>query len=145
MQVSLVSLMVIRPIEEGLYWERLWAVFLIATLHLGTLGMTCVFFSAIFLSTKKTMVAAVIMMFLMFFIGGSYSFMRPGIGDPVQYASTWFYYNPAQFFGAGNFGNFLRHVLVLGGDQPRVGCCESLCLSKAGHSRLKCVLTLIYL
>ena len=61
------------------------------------------------------MVAAVIVMFLMFFIGGSYSFMGPGIGDPVQYASTWFYYNPGQFFGAGNFGSFLRDVLVLGG------------------------------
>jgi len=101
-------------IEEGLYWERVLATFLIATLHLGTLATTAVFFSTIFLSTKKTMAAAVITMFLMFFIGGSYSFMGPAVGDPVQYVSTWFYYNPAQFFGAGNFDNFLRDVLVLG-------------------------------
>lgn len=102
-------------VEEGLHWERVLATFLIATLHLGTLATTAVFFSTIFLSTKKTMAAAVIAMFLMFFVGGSYSFMGPAIGDPVKYASTWFYYNPAQFFGAGNFNNFLRDVLVLGG------------------------------
>lgn len=102
-------------VEEGLYWERVWAMFLIATLHLGTLAMTAVFFSTIFLSTKKTMAAAVIAMFMMFFIGGSYSFIGPAISDTPQYFSTWFYYNPAQFFGAGNFDNFLRDVLVLGG------------------------------
>ena len=100
-------------IEEGLYWERLGAVFLIATLHLGTLAMTAVFFSTVFLSTKKTHAAAVITMFLMFFMGGSYGTAGAAVSNPLRYASTWFYYNPAQYFGAGNFGNFLGDVLVL--------------------------------
>jgi ABC-2 type transport system permease protein len=100
-------------IEEGLHWERLGAVFLIATLHLGTLAMTAVFFSTVFLSTKKTVVAAVITMFLMFFIGGSYGTAGSAVSNPLQYASTWFYYKPAQYFGTGNFGSFLGDVLVL--------------------------------
>ncbi len=86
-----------------------------ATLHLGTLAMTAVFFSTLFLNTKRTMAAAVVMMFLMFFLGGSYSSIGVTLSNPLQYASTWFYYNPAQFFGAGNFDNLLRDVLVLVG------------------------------
>jgi ABC-type transport system involved in multi-copper enzyme maturation permease subunit len=100
-------------IEKGLYWERLWAVLLMATLHLGTLAMTAVFFSTLFLNTKKTMAAAIVTMFLMFFIGGSYSSIGSTVSNPLQHASTWFYYNPAQFFGVGNFSNFLRDALVL--------------------------------
>ena len=100
-------------IEEGLHWERLGAVCLTATLHLGTLAMTAVFFSTVFLSTKKTFGAAVITMFLMFFIGGSYGTAGSPVSNQLRYASTWFYYNPAQFFGAGNFDTFIRDVLVL--------------------------------
>jgi ABC-2 type transport system permease protein len=102
-------------LEEGLYWDRVWAVFLVATLHLGTLGMTAVFASTIFLSTKRTMAVAVAVMFLMFFIGGSYSLLGPGIDIPIDQVSTWFYYNTSQYFGSGNYKNFLRDVLVLGG------------------------------
>jgi ABC-2 type transport system permease protein len=100
-------------IEAGLHWERLGAVFLIATLHLGTLAMTAVFFSTVFLSTKKTLAAAVITMFLMFFIGGSYGTVGAAVSNPLRYASTWFYYNPAQYFGTGNFTSFLSDTLVL--------------------------------
>jgi ABC-type transport system involved in multi-copper enzyme maturation permease subunit len=102
-----------RFIEAGLRWERLGALFLAATLHLGTLAMTAVFFSTVFLSTKKTIAAAVITMFLMFFIGGSYGTAGAAVSNPLRYASTWFYYNPAQYFGTGNFGSFLGDVLVL--------------------------------
>ena len=97
-------------VEEGLHWERLWAVFLAANLHLGTLTMTAVFFSTVFLSTKKTMGAAVIAMFLMYFIGDAYGAAG---SNPLQPLSTWSYYNPTQFFGAGNFGNFPSDMLVL--------------------------------
>jgi ABC-2 type transport system permease protein len=100
-------------IEAGLHWERLGAVFIIATLHLGTLAMTAVFFSTVFLSTKKTIAAAVITMFLMFFAGGSYATAGAAGSNPLQYASTWFYYNPAQYFGTGNFGNLAGDVAVL--------------------------------
>jgi hypothetical protein len=75
--------------------------------------MTAVFFSTVFLSTKKTIGAAVITMFLMFFIGGSYGAAGSPVSNPLRYASTWFYYNPAQYFGTGNFGSFLGDVLVL--------------------------------
>lgn len=101
-------------IKEGLYWERVVAVFLMATLHLGTLVMTAVFTSTIFLDAKKTTATSVIVMFIMFFIGDFAAFMNPTVGNTLQYFSTWFYYNPAQFFGAGNFVNFPRDALVLG-------------------------------
>jgi ABC-2 type transport system permease protein len=100
-------------IENGLHWNRLLAVLLMTTLHLGTLAMTAVFFSTLFLSTKKTLVAAVVTMFLMFFIGGAYSSVGSAVSSPIQYVSTWFYYNPAQFFGVGNFDSFLGDAIVL--------------------------------
>jgi hypothetical protein len=52
-------------------------------------------------------------MFLMFFIGGSYGAAGSPVSNPLRYASTWFYYNPAQYFGTGNFGSFLGDVVVL--------------------------------
>jgi ABC-2 type transport system permease protein len=100
-------------IEAGMHWERLGALFLAATLHLGTLAMTAVFFSTVFLRTKRTLAAAVITMFLMFFMGGSYGTVGEAVSNPLRYASTWFYYNPAQYFGTGNFSNFLGDTLVL--------------------------------
>ena len=100
-------------IEAGLHWERLGALFLAATLHLGTLAMTAVLFSTVFLSTKKTLAASVITMFIMFFMGGSYGTAGASLSNPLRYVSTWFYYNPAQYFGTGNFSGFLGDVLVL--------------------------------
>jgi ABC-2 type transport system permease protein len=100
-------------LEEGLHWERLGAIFLTATLHLGTLAMTAVFFSTVFLSTKKTLAAAVVTMFLMFFMGGSYGTAGAAVDNPLRYASTWTYYNPAQYFGTGNFANFPGDLAVL--------------------------------
>jgi ABC-type transport system involved in multi-copper enzyme maturation permease subunit len=101
-------------IQEGIYWERVAAVTLIAVLHLGTLVMTAVFVSTIFLDAKKTTLVAVIVMFVMFFIGDFSPVMNPAVGNALQYFSTWFYYNTAQIFGAGNFANLARDVLVLG-------------------------------
>jgi len=101
-------------IQEGLYWERVAAATLIAILHLGTLVMTAVFASTIFLDAKKTTLVAVIVMFVMFFIGDFSPVMNPEIGNTIQYFSTWFYYDTAQVFGAGNFTNLARDVLVLG-------------------------------
>jgi ABC-type transport system involved in multi-copper enzyme maturation permease subunit len=102
-------------IQEGIYWERVAATTLIAILHLGTLTMTAVFASAIFLDAKKTTLMAVIVMFVLFFIGDFSPVMNPDIGNTLQYFSTWFYYNTSQVFGAGNFTNLVRDVLVLGG------------------------------
>jgi ABC-2 type transport system permease protein len=99
-------------LEYGLYWDRILVVFLMVTLHLGTMAMTAVFFSTILLDTKKT-TAAVIVMFIMFFIGNFSSLMIPSLGEVVQYASMWFYYIPAQFFGAGNYATLPLNILIL--------------------------------
>jgi ABC-type transport system involved in multi-copper enzyme maturation permease subunit len=101
-------------IQEGLYWDRVAATTLLATLHLGTLVMTAVFVSTIFLDAKKATLMAVIVMFVMFFIGDFSPVMSPDIGNTLQYFSTWFYYDTAQVFGAGNYANLARDVLVLG-------------------------------
>ena len=66
-----------------------------------------------FLSTKKTLAAAVITMFLMFFMGDAYGAAGSAVSSPLRYASTWFYYNPSQYFGAGNFSTFPSDMLVL--------------------------------
>jgi len=101
-------------IQEGIYWDRVAAATLIAILHLGTLVMTAVFASTIFLDAKKTTLVAVIVMFVMFFIGDFSPVMNPDIGNTLQYFSTWFYYNTSQVLGAGNYANLARDVLVLG-------------------------------
>jgi len=54
-------------------------------------------------------------MFLMFFLGGSYGTAGAAVDNPLKYASTWFYYKRAQYFGAGNFANFPSDVAVLVG------------------------------
>lgn len=100
-------------LEYGLYWDRVAAAFILATLHLGTMAMTSVFLSTIFLDTKKTTIASVVVMFIMFFIGDFSGLMNPDIGQNLQYASTWSYYNTSEVFGAGNFNNLPINSLAL--------------------------------
>jgi ABC-type transport system involved in multi-copper enzyme maturation permease subunit len=100
-------------IQKGIYWDRVAAATFLSVLHLGTLVMTAVFASTVFLDAKKTTLAAVIVMFVMFFIGDFSPVMSPEIGNTLQYFSTWFYYDTTQVFGAGNFTNLARDVLVL--------------------------------
>ena len=73
-----------------------------------------VFASKIFLDAKRTTAISVIVLFIMFFIGDFSSLMNPDIGNTLQYFSTWFYYKPAQVFGAGNYANLVGDLLVLG-------------------------------
>lgn len=87
---------------------------MITTMHLGTLVMTAVFASTIFLDAKRTTAVSVIVLFIMFFIGDFSSLMNPDISNTLQYFSTWFYYKPAQVFGAGNYANLAGDLLVLG-------------------------------
>ncbi len=100
-------------LDYGIYLDRVVAAFLLATMHLGTMAMTAVFFSTIFLDTKKTTIASVVLMFIMFFIGDFSSLMNPEIGETLQYASTWAYYNTGEVFGLGNFSNFPQNILAL--------------------------------
>jgi ABC-2 type transport system permease protein len=99
--------------EEELHWGRLCGVFFISVLHLGTLTIIAVFFSAILLNTKKTIAVSLIALFVMFFIGSSYGPMGPAVGGPIRYISTWSYYKPEQVFGAGDFSSFALDVTVL--------------------------------
>ena len=99
-------------IDFGLYWDRLLAVYIINIVHLGTLVMTALLFATIFLNSKRTMGAALAVMFLMFFIGSFWQYF-PEAYEGIKYASTWFYLNTFEIFGQGIFDSFLRDVLVL--------------------------------
>ena len=99
-------------IDYGLYWDRLLAVYIINIVHLGTLVMTALLFATITLNSKKTMGAALAIMFLMFFIGSFWQFF-PEEQQVIKYISTWFYLNTSDLFVEGIFDNFLRDILVL--------------------------------
>ncbi len=101
-------------IDYGLYWDRLIAVYVINILHLGTLVMTALLFATIFLNSKRTMGAALISMFLMFFINSFWHYL-PEDQQVIKYVSTWFYLNTSDIFVQGIFDNFLKDVLVLSG------------------------------
>lgn len=101
-------------IDFGLYWDRLFVTYVITVLHLGTLVMTAILFATIFLNTKKTMGAATVVMFVMFFIGSFWQYF-PEDYQFIKYATTWFYYNVTDLFALGIFDNFLRDALVLSG------------------------------
>jgi ABC-type transport system involved in multi-copper enzyme maturation permease subunit len=100
-------------IDFGLHWDRLFVVYVVVVLHLGTMVMTALLFATIFLDTKKTMGATMMITFLMFFIGSFWQYF-PEAQQGIKYASTWFYYNPMDLFGMGIFDNLLRDILVLG-------------------------------
>jgi len=101
-------------IDFGLHWDRLIVVYIVVVLHLGTMVMTALLFATIFLDTKKTMGATMMITFLMFFIGSFWQYF-PEAQQGIKYASTWFYYNTMDLFGMGIFDNLLRDILVLGG------------------------------
>jgi len=99
-------------IDYGLYWDRLLAVYMINIVHIGTLVMTALLFATITLSSKKTMGAALGIMFVMFFIGMFWGFF-PEDQQVIKYFSTWFYLNTEDLFVNGIFDNFLQDILVL--------------------------------
>ena len=101
-------------IDDGLYWERLLAVYFVNILHSGTLVMTAQLFATITLSSKKTMGAALAVMFVMFFIGTFWGFF-PEDQQVIKYVSTWFYLGTEDLFVHGIFDNLLRDILVLFG------------------------------
>jgi ABC-2 type transport system permease protein len=100
-------------IDAGLHWDRLLAVYAINIVHCGTLVMTALLFATITLSSKKTMGAALAIMFVMFFIGTFWGFF-PEDQQVIKYFSTWFYLGTTDLFVNGVFDNFLRDIYVLG-------------------------------
>lgn len=99
-------------IDYGLYWDRLFAVYIINIVHIGTLVMTALLFATITLNSKKTMGAALGIMFVMFFIGTFWG-LFPEDQQVIKYFSSWFYFGSEALFVQGNFDNFLRDILVL--------------------------------
>lgn len=101
-------------IDYGLYWDRLLAVYIINIVHIGTLVMTALLFATITLNSKKTMGAALGIMFVMFFIGTFWG-LFPEEQQVIKYLSTWFYFATEDLFVHGIFDNFMQNILVLVG------------------------------
>jgi ABC-2 type transport system permease protein len=101
-------------IDVGLYWDRLLAVYIINIVYSGTLVMTALLFATITLSSKKTMGAALSIMFVMFFLGTFWKYF-PEDQQFIKYFSTWFYLGTQDLFVQGIFDNLLRDILVLSG------------------------------
>ena len=99
-------------IDVGLHWDRLLATYIISIVHSGTLVMTALLFATITLSSKKTMGAALAIMFVMFFLGTFWGFFPDDL-QVIRYITTWFYLNTQDLFVQGIFDNLLRDVLVL--------------------------------
>jgi ABC-2 type transport system permease protein len=100
-------------IDFGLYWDRLLAVYIINIVHSGTLVMTALLFATITLSSKRTIGAALAVMFVMFFIGTFWGFFPDDLQN-LKYISTWFYLNTQDLFVQGVFDNLLRDIYILG-------------------------------
>jgi ABC-2 type transport system permease protein len=99
-------------IDVGLFWDRLLAVYIVNIVHNGTLVMTTLLFATITLSSKRTMGAALAVMFVMFFIGTFWGFF-PEDFQVLKYTSTWFYLSTNDLFVQGIFDNFVRDIYVL--------------------------------
>jgi ABC-2 type transport system permease protein len=99
-------------IDYGLHWDRLLAVYIINIVHSGTLVMTALLFATITLSSKRTIGAALAVMFVMFFIGTFWGFFPDDL-QALKYISTWFYLNTQDLFVQGIFDNLLRDIYIL--------------------------------
>jgi hypothetical protein len=63
--------------------------------------------------SMKTETVAVIVMFIMFFIGDFSPVMNLDVYNTLQYFSTWFYYDTTHIFGTVNYVNLARDMLLL--------------------------------
>ncbi|MBY9006967.1 MAG: ABC transporter permease subunit [Candidatus Lokiarchaeota archaeon] len=100
-------------LEEGLYFDRLWLTYLNVVLFLGALAMFAKLFSTIFLATRKSMALAVVVLFLMFFLGEFYIYMDASV-QWVKYISVFYYFNPAEYLVNSDIPLYIRDLIVLG-------------------------------
>jgi hypothetical protein len=63
-------------VEEGLYFDRLWATYIATILFLGLISMFTLFCSIVFLNSKKTMVLGIVVVFGMFFVNGLHGYLE---------------------------------------------------------------------
>ena len=99
--------------NEGIFIDRLFATYFSVVLFLGALAMVANFFSAIFLSTKKSLAFGVMVLFIMFFLGEFYIFMDEAI-QGIKYISIFYYYNPIDYLINADSDLFIRDIIVLG-------------------------------
>lgn len=98
--------------EEGLYFDRLWLTYILVVLYLGALAMFAMFFSTIFLNSRKSMALGVILLFLMFFLGEFYIYMDEAVQD-IKYISVFYYFNPSDYLTNADFGTYIRDFVIL--------------------------------
>ena len=99
--------------NEGIFIDRLFATYFSVVLFLGALSMVANFFSAIFLSTKKSLAFGVMVLFIMFFLGEFHIFMDEAI-QGIKYISIFYYYNPIDYLIYADSDLFTRDIIVLG-------------------------------
>ncbi len=95
------------------YFDRLWVTYISVVLFLAALAMVAIFFSTIFLNTRKSMAFGVIVLFVMFFLGEFYIYMDEAVQN-IKYFSIFHYFNPADYIVHGDFTLFTRDIIVLG-------------------------------
>jgi ABC-type transport system involved in multi-copper enzyme maturation permease subunit len=98
-------------VEEGLYFDRLWATCIVEILFLGVMSMFSLFCSIIFLHSKKAMVLGIVVLFTMFFTNGFYSYV-----DELEFLQ-WFtifrYFNTADYLLNPELVWYIRDIIVL--------------------------------
>lgn len=97
---------------EGLYFDRLWAAYFTVVLFLAAFAMIAIFFSTLFLSTKKSMALGIMVLFLMFFLGEFYIYMDESI-QGIKYISIFYYFNPLDYIVHADKGLFVRDIFIL--------------------------------
>ena len=98
-------------LEEGLYFDRLWASIIVHILFLGVMSMFALFCSTIFLHSKKAMVLGIVVVFIMFFINGFYSYVEEL--EFLQWYTIFRYYNTADYLINPELEWYIRDIIVL--------------------------------
>ena len=98
-------------VEEGLYFDRLWAACFAVALFLGLISMFTLFCSIFFLHSKKALVLGVVVLFTMFFIDGFYGFL-PEL-EFLQWYTIFSYYDPTAYLVVFDIVIYIRDLIVL--------------------------------
>jgi ABC-2 type transport system permease protein len=98
-------------VEEGLYFDRLWASIIVHILFLGVMAMFTLFCSTIFLHSKKAMVLGIVVVFVMFFINGFYSYLEEL--EFLQWFTIFRYYNTSDYLINPELDAYIRDIIVL--------------------------------
>ena len=98
-------------VEEGLYFDRLWAAYVAVVLFLGLISMFTLFCSTIFLHSKKAMVLGIVVLFVMFFIDGFYGYLEEL--ENLKWFTIFYYYDPTAYLVDPELVWYIRDLIVL--------------------------------